>query len=425
MTVQFQVLGSVLPPLLMLAGLAYFVITDKYILKIHRRTMLVTIVLIATMIIHNLLDYYFVQIISAPVLRRINCAYGYIVYPVVIIMIYYFVDAGRKYWPAWCLAAVNTAVYVISLFVPIAFKIREDNVFVREPLGYTSHIICFLLLLGLFFLTIRRYGARRDSVVIPVMCLLLIVGAMILDVKRPEDEPLFLSFLVQASVICCVLFYLWIRTQIIKEYEKDILAQQRMRIMVSQIQPHFLYNTIATISALCKTDPDKAVMVAEKFSFYLRRNLDSLSDENLISVEKELEHTRAYAEIEMVRFENIRIEYDIRDTGFLLPALTIQPIVENAIRHGVRAREEGVVRVCTCLSGSFHEIVISDNGVGFDQSDMSSDNRTHIGIRNVRERIEKMCGGTLEIVSEPDHGTTVTILIPRRGGKKRDDSDLC
>ena len=125
-----------------------------------------------------------------------------------------------------------------------------------------------------------------------------------------------------------------------------------------------------------------------------------------------MEHTRIYAEIEKVRFDNIRVEYDIQDDRFDLPPLTIQPLVENAIRHGVRIREEGVVRVSTRKTEADHEIVVWDNGTGFDISKIGAAEGTHIGIRNVRERIEGMCGGTLQVESNLGEGTTVTITIP-------------
>ena len=93
-----------------------------------------------------------------------------------------------------------------------------------------------------------------------------------------------------------------------------------------------------------------------KLGQYLRENLESLSKAELIPIKEELKHTRVYAEIEMVRFENIRVEYDITDTDFYMPALSIQPRVENAIRHGVRIREDGIVRVSTRLNDGCHEI---------------------------------------------------------------------
>lgn len=197
-----------------------------------------------------------------------------------------------------------------------------------------------------------------------------------------------------------------------REHEKALQAEQRIQIMMTQIQPHFLYNTIATIRALCRRDAKKAGEVAEKFGDYLRQNLDALGTVGLISFRKELEHTQIYAEIEMVRFENIRVQYEVRDDQFSLPPLTVQPLVENAIRHGVRIREEGIVKVSAWRDENTHVIEVWDNGTGFDVKKIEEADNSHIGIRNVRERIEKMCGGSLKVESRMDEGTTVTITIP-------------
>ena len=156
--------------------------------------------------------------------------------------------------------------------------------------------------------------------------------------------------------------------------------------------------------------------MAEKFGDYLRQNLDSLGIVGGIPFRRELEHTKIYAEIEMVRFENIRVEYDIRDEDFMLPPLTLQPLVENAIRHGVRIREAGVVTVATRRVEGGHEITVRDNGTGFDVAEIDAADSSHIGIRNVRERIEGLCGGCLAVDSRIGAGTTVTITIPAREG---------
>ena len=155
-----------------------------------------------------------------------------------------------------------------------------------------------------------------------------------------------------------------------------------------------------------------AAEITEKFGSYLRQNLDSLSLTGLIPFQKELEHTMTYTDIEMVRFENIDVEYDIRETEFSVPPLCLQPIVENSIRHGVRIREQGRIRVSTDRKEGYYEIRVEDNGVGFDVSHMKEADESHIGIRNVRERIESMCKGQLIIESRKDEGTTVRILIP-------------
>jgi LytS/YehU family sensor histidine kinase len=215
-------------------------------------------------------------------------------------------------------------------------------------------------------------------------------------------------------VSCCVFYYIWLHQQFVRRHERDMMAEQRIQIMMTQIQPHFLYNTLSTIQVLCVVDPPQAAEITGKFSVYLRQNLDSLEFPGMTTFEKELEHTRTYADIERVRFPNIRVEYEIEDAGFSLPPLTVQPLVENAIRHGVRIREEGVVRVLARKTEGGHEVVISDNGVGFDTDAVKQLDGTHIGLKNVRERIETMCGGSVTVLSRPGEGTKVTVFIPER-----------
>ena len=114
------------------------------------------------------------------------------------------------------------------------------------------------------------------------------------------------------------------------------------------------------------------------------------------------------------------MEYRIEDDSFAIPALTIQPLVENAIRHGVRGRKEGVVTVSTAREGAVHRITVEDNGLGFDPKAEVLSEETHVGLRNVRDRIEQMCGGTMDVKSGVGRGTCVTLLIPEseREGKK-------
>jgi len=121
---------------------------------------------------------------------------------------------------------------------------------------------------------------------------------------------------------------------------------------------------------------------------------------------------KIYTEIERLMFPYIHIQYDVEDDCFMLPTLTVQPLVENAIRHGVRAREVGLIKITVRKSENEHIITIADNGLGFDPAAIDATEGKHIGIRNVRERLEKQCGGSLKIESRPGEGTTVTLLIP-------------
>ena len=145
-----------------------------------------------------------------------------------------------------------------------------------------------------------------------------------------------------------------------------------------------------------------------------------MNQTDLVPIAKELEHPRLYAEIEVLRFPNVHVEYRIEDDCFEVPALSIQPLVENAIRHGVRSKKDGLVTVSTLREAGAHVITVEDNGAGFDPDmQKASDNGSHIGLENVRSRIEQMCGGTLTVKSRPGEGTAVTVRIPDAAEKER------
>jgi hypothetical protein len=193
------------------------------------------------------------------------------------------------------------------------------------------------------------------------------------------------------------------------------LSQSRIAIMLSQIQPHFLYNTLSTIRALCRRDPRKAEEAILEFTEFLRGNMDSLTADTPISFEQELSHTKSYLALEEKRFSNkLNVIYNIGPASFRLPTLTLQPIVENAVRYGVTKRPDGgTVTIATHETETSYIITVKDDGIGFDANQPHKDGRSHIGIANVRQRLASMCNGTLSIASIPDVGTEVTIEIPK------------
>ena len=202
--------------------------------------------------------------------------------------------------------------------------------------------------------------------------------------------------------------------------QKEIRAQlqeSRIAVMISQIQPHFIYNTLGTIQHLCKENPEQAAMLVQNFSVYLRGNFSELDNTAPILFSKELEHVHCYTEIELVRFPDMTVHYDIQAGEFLLPALTVQPLVENAIKHGLMGLEEGGTITITAYETESHYCVkVVDDGVGFDVT-TPQDPRKHVGIRNARERLQLMCGGSLSVESQPGKGTTAWIQIPKEGNK--------
>ena len=180
------------------------------------------------------------------------------------------------------------------------------------------------------------------------------------------------------------------------------------------------YNALVAIQELCLIDPETASESVADFSRYLRGNMDSLSINNPIPFEKELQHVEAYLSLEKKRFgDRLNIAYDIKVRDFYTPVLTLQPIVENAVRHGVTRREEGgLVTVSTHETETESIITVTDDGVGFDAGRVPKPGkygeRAHVGIENVRSRLVSMCGGSLDIQSEPGVGATAVITIPKR-----------
>lgn len=190
------------------------------------------------------------------------------------------------------------------------------------------------------------------------------------------------------------------------------IEEFKNKVMISQIQPHFMYNTLTTIKALCREDPELASSTITRFADYLRGNMDFSSLETTIPFEKELVHTKNYIAIEALRFDNINFEFQIEDSDFEVPALVVQPMVENAVRHGVRGKKDGHILIRTFADEKFHNIVIQDNGKGLDKTQFNG-SRTHIGFKNTRLRIERIVHGKFKIESVPEKGVTITMRIPK------------
>ena len=191
------------------------------------------------------------------------------------------------------------------------------------------------------------------------------------------------------------------------------LKENRISIMLSQIQPHFIYNTLGTIERMCLKDPEKAFELVRNFSLYLRGNFSELESVTPIRFEEELKHIEHYVNIEKVRFPDMSIEYDVEIKDFVLPALSVQPLVENAIKHGLmRLETGGTVLIRTYETPTHFCVEVKDDGVGFDP-DMPMEGKKHVGLRNIRGRLNAMVNGELIIESKVGAGTKAVIMIPK------------
>lgn len=325
----------------------------------------------------------------------------------------------RNFWyTAVGLAAVHVAGSILSMWNGMFFSVTVENGYQRGPWFWLSQMIPFMLY-GLdvaIFVTYRKYLRRKDFKILSSYILLPLAAEAIQILNYG------IALLNAAVSLGMLIIFVNIQSERelrLEQQEKE-LANARIDIMISQIQPHFLYNSLTAIRRLCSIDPQMARDCIKDFSLFLRANMDSLTSKTPVPFEQELKHTISYLNLEKQRFqERLHVVYEIHAREFCLPPLTLQPIVENAVRHGVlRKQEGGTITIRTEEEEDRYCITVQDDGVGFNLETSAEGERGHIGIANVRERLGAMCGGTLEIQSAPGTGTIVTIAIYKESPKR-------
>ena len=315
---------------------------------------------------------------------------------------------------AAALWVVYMALLIYTQFSTAIYFYDAQGVYHRGPF-YPVLLVppILIMLLNLFVLWRRRERfSHKQRVAFAVYILLPLLTMLI--------QMLFfgLYVIVLGTAVAALFMFLYIQRDQADRYAKQEAENARLRvdIMLSQIQPHFMYNTLGAIGHLCKNDPEAKAAV-NRFSRYLRHNMDSLTQSAPIPFTTELEHTKSYLELEQLRFpEELNVEYDLQCTAFLLPTLTLQPLAENAVRHGVRQSESGAgtVKISTRETPDHYEITVTDDGAGFDvDADVPDDGQSHVGLSNVRERLRRISGGELRIESAPGRGCRATILLPK------------
>lgn len=321
----------------------------------------------------------------------------------------------------WFLPFINFmfAIDIIMLVFCVAndmYYIIDDaeNVYNRGQWYWVSQSIPILLLLldGGIILYYRKILKPKVTIAFLSYLMFTVIGITAQFFMYGISTTYFAS---TVSLYAIFLYVQW-EQRLLVEKHKHELDTIKTNVMLSQIQPHFLYNSLQGIKLLCDTDPTKASEALGHFAFYLRGNLDSLVNSKFVTFKKELQHIKDYLFLEKMRLqEELDIKLQINYLDFMLPPLTVQSMIENAIRHGLSKKVGGgSLYIETDKVGRDVIILITDNGVGFDTSTECLDERTHIGIENTRRRIETLCNGSLNIESELNVGTKVKIVLPQK-----------
>ena len=371
-------------------------------------------------------------------------AAGYIVFDV---MMLYFTDellVVRTYGRQLCLML---AIYFVGWMVCDTLKEKYKKI--AEILMYGAGIINLMIIflaaigkvllydtilfwvvvqyvisMGLIVLCVLEIKREKKAIkeLLPYVCVHI---ALAIDMTGVFDSMYFSGMCFKVVYVLMLILFLFNGAkQVVLDHQASIknkklkaeLEQSRIAVMLSQIQPHFLYNSLTSVMDLCDRNPKQAKAAIADFADYLRGNLSSLKTENLISFRTELAHIEKYLRLEKLRFQDeLEVVYDIQIYDFMLPALSVQPLIENAVKHGVGQKiGGGTVSVHTHETDEEYVIRIEDDGVGFEEGEYANENGTHVGIENTKKRLDMMMNARLEIESKKGEGTSACIRIPKR-----------
>ena len=315
--------------------------------------------------------------------------------------------------------AVIAAIFALS-------AIGFSDLYSCKPLSHAAFTLCSMILCVCMT---REIKANKDATH-ALFTLIPITAALVFDALNAYLGFANFTLLEFGTVLALAYQIVNLVIDMRRQYKEAIHYQQlqkelyesRVAIMVSQIQPHFLYNSLSSIAMMCTIDPETAQEATVTFADYLRGNMDSLKQKTPVPFTKELEHLKKYLYIEKLRFgKKLNIVYDIQSDAFVLPQLSVQPLVENAVKHGIsRKRGGGTLTIATRETEDSFEVIVSDDGNGFDTTEVKNDGRSHIGMDNVRRRIKEMCGGSVRIESKIGEGTVATVVLPKEGQKNED-----
>ena len=341
---------------------------------------------------------------------------------VFLLVIYALSYIEVKIAKAKAIALINLVLFAIFVILDIVnvftgfFFTSSGGVYLRSKTMILSQGYQFVAFATIFLVAITNKKLTAGEKTAFAFYCFLPLGAIILQNIFKGYAIAYASIIIAIEIL---FLFLSAKRNLILAKEEEKNKEARIKIMLSQIQPHFIYNSLSSISTLISINPEKAQTALDNFTEYLRHNLSSLTETRLIPFDDELKHIRSYTELEKMRFgERVNVVYDVQATEFYVPPLCIQPIVENAIKHGILKKIEGGNLTIRSYENDVSYIVeVIDDGVGFNIEDIDFSANRHIGLSNIKYRVEKTCDGEMIINSEIEKGTKVTVIFHKGGCK--------
>lgn len=353
----------------------------------------------------------------------------------IIMLLEYLLMTSKKVRPIHFLPLIADIIVTSTAFFgnKLVFWFDRSYTIHTGPLEAVPYVTAGIYIFMLVYSS-KQFYSRGDH---PRGSIILYISAAVIIACLFEMLDIRENMMDEVAAIATLVFYLYLSSihhrevsrrlrdqEIMIEKSRTALMQSQLMLMQAQIQPHFIFNSLMAIQAQCLTDPDAVYNSIGDFAGYLRANLDAMSDTRLIPFEQELDNIESYLNLEKINYgERLRVEYDIEVKDFMLPALTVQPLVENAVRHGIGPHEKGgLIVISTREEEDGIVICIKDDGSGASSMTKQQHKRRGIGLDNVRNRLAMMSIGKVEIV-QTDEGTSAIIYITRSPERSEDNDN--
>jgi LytS/YehU family sensor histidine kinase len=319
----------------------------------------------------------------------------------------------RVFSVAYMLWGVYAVILVYAQFFKIVYYVDDHNGYHRGPI-FPIIMVAPVIIMVVNFIALHQNHHRLTKKQRHAFIIYLAVPLMGIIMQT----VLFgIQFIVLGTSIGAFIMYLYISVGQRDEYYRNEKENERLKanILLAKMQPGFLISSLNTIKQLCAEDPGRAGDAISEFTTYLDRHMDALTVDTPIPFADEIKQTEEYLSLQKLRFGgSLKVVYHLKNIYFSIPTLTLQPLVENAVAHGIRESERGtgIVSIWSKRCADHFEVTVEDDGAGFDVSTLSDDGDSHSTLNNVRKRLKSISGGDLKIESEPGKGTKATIILP-------------
>ena len=320
--------------------------------------------------------------------------------------------AGRALWVLLLgMTVLGVTFVLINIFTGCLYTVNPDNSYTAGSLAWVPNALNVAQLVLLLPLV-----CAEENDLTPLAIGRLWSLAAGLPLISLLGELLLPNLTLSYPGYALALFFMYIELQRLQERalmaEKLELAESRTQLLSGQIRSHFIFNSLAAIGELCYEDPKLAQKAIADFSTYLRGNMNAVGDVKLVSFDSEVSNIKSYVGLEQMNPTTpFDVEWDLQATRFTLPPLVVEPLVENAVVHGVSTRREGgLIQIRSWEEDDAYKVSVHDNGV--EGVEVKGSKHNGIAIENGRRRLELLCKGTLE-AGRAEDGYLAVVTIPK------------